>query len=46
MTITLMIVAPMDNRITNLEKDLCWLKAMRFAIKLATFNRHGFSAQK
>jgi hypothetical protein len=31
-----MIVAPMEILITNLEKDFCWLKAIRFAMKPAT----------
>jgi len=26
-----------DKRMINLEKDLCWLKAMRLAIKEKTF---------
>jgi hypothetical protein len=44
-TITLMIVAPTESRITKREKDFSWLKAIRLAIKLATFKRHGFSSQ-
>ena len=32
----------MDKRIINLEKDFCWLKAMRRAMKEKTFkiNKH------
>jgi hypothetical protein len=41
-----MTVAATESRITNRENDFSWLKAIRLAIKLATFKRHGFSAQK
>jgi hypothetical protein len=37
-TATLITVATIDNLMMNLEKDLCWLNAMRFAIKPATLN--------
>jgi hypothetical protein len=41
-----MTVAATESRITNRENDFSWLKAIRLAMKLATFKRHGFSAQK
>jgi hypothetical protein len=41
-----MTVATTESRMTNLEKDFSWLKAILFARKLETFKRHGFSAQK
>ena len=31
-TVTLMIVATVDNRMINRENDFCWLKAMRVAM--------------
>jgi hypothetical protein len=37
MTDTLITVAMIDKRIINLEKDFCWLKAMRCAMKEKTF---------
>src|SRR5690606_5659749 len=37
-TATLMTVATVDSLIINLEKDFCWLNAMRFAMNAATFN--------
>src|SRR5215470_17043934 len=37
-TATLMTVAPIESRIMNREKDRWRLNAIRFAIKLATFN--------
>src|SRR5258708_16164662 len=36
-TITLITVATMDKRMMNREKDFCWLNAILFAIKPATF---------
>jgi len=36
-TATLITVAVMESRIMNREKDFCWLKAMRRAIKEETF---------
>jgi hypothetical protein len=38
MTATLITVATVDNLMMNLEKDFCWLKAMRFAMKDDVFN--------
>src|SRR5918994_1536528 len=38
-TATLMTVAAMDKRITNREKDRCWLKAILLAMNLETFKR-------
>jgi hypothetical protein len=46
MTATLITVAPIDSRITKREKDFCWLKAIRRAIKAEMFNRHDFSLSK
>jgi hypothetical protein len=36
-TATLITVAVMDSRIINLEKDFCWLKAIRLAMKAEMF---------
>jgi len=35
-TATLIMVAAMESRMMNREKDRCWLNAIRFAIKPAT----------
>jgi hypothetical protein len=45
-TATLITVAAIDKRITNLEKERCWLKAILLAMNLETFNRLDFSSQK
>jgi hypothetical protein len=42
-TETLITVATIDSRIINLEKDFCWLKAMRCAIKEKTFTIISYS---
>jgi hypothetical protein len=41
-----MIVAAMESLIIKRENDFWWLNAIRRAMKLAIFNRHGFSSQK
>jgi hypothetical protein len=46
MAATLITVALIASLMMNREKDCCRLKAMRLAIKEATFNRHDFSGQK
>ena len=40
MAATLITVAEIASLMINREKDRCRLKAMRLAIKAATFNRH------
>ncbi len=40
---TLSIVAAVASRIINREKDFCWLKAIRLAMKPAKFKRAGFN---
>ena len=42
-TATLMMVAVVDNRMMNREKDFCWLNAMRRAIKLDMFTIKSYS---
>src|ERR1700693_4234730 len=46
MAATLITVAAIASLMMKRENDCCWLKAMRRAIKMATFNRHDFSDQK
>jgi hypothetical protein len=41
-TATLITVAVIDKRMMNLEKDFCWLNAMRRAIKEKTFTIKGY----
>jgi hypothetical protein len=45
MAATLIAVAVIASLIINLEKDRSLLKAIRRAIKAATFKRHCFGAQ-
>ncbi len=45
MAAILIAVAATASRMMKREKDRCRLKAMRRAMKEATFNRHGFSAK-
>lgn len=40
------MVATTESLITNRENDFSWLNAIRRAMKLATFKRHGFNVQK
>lgn len=42
-TATLMTVAAMDRRMMNLEKDFCWLKAIRLAINEDRFTIKSYS---
>ncbi|MEJ0101793.1 MAG: hypothetical protein WDO19_04170 [Bacteroidota bacterium] len=46
MAVTLIIVAVTDNRMIKRENDFCRLKAIRFAIKFATFRICFLSFQK